>query len=235
MWAVKQESTYTLIELASLATCDKAFTIWIPGHTGKAIFMRLTHLCTQLPCLWKRIRREKKHDTPNKMPIVFFCHLSRGAILLPAGLNRFGIWNTDSLYLWIFCTGVRDAVPEYSTTKAQSNHLDHRLPDRHHQGSRPGTKHHMHDLPESSSTSTAWFPGFSKTLKPVNDLSNLLDTQKMSLVPRYWGKLSKWLITVSTCHTMTVVSLDPVASFEPSLENLQNQTSLQCSVRICWV
>ena len=46
---------------------------------------------------------------------------------------------------------------------------------------------------------------------------------------------NKQALTASTCHTMTVVSLDPVASLVPSLENLQNQTSLQCSVSICWV
>lgn len=42
-------------------------------------------------------------------------------------------------------------------------------------------------------------------------------------------------LTGSTCHIITVVSLDPVANLVPSLENLQNHTSLQCSVRICWV
>lgn len=36
----------TLVELPSLATGDKAFAIWIPGHTGQAILMRLTHLCS---------------------------------------------------------------------------------------------------------------------------------------------------------------------------------------------
>lgn len=39
--------------------------------------------------------------------------------------------------------------------------------------------------------------------------------------------------TGSTCHMITVVSFDPVASLVPSLENLQNHTSLQCSVSIC--
>lgn len=43
--------THTLVELASLASGDKAFAIWIPGHAGQAILMRLTHLCSQLPCL----------------------------------------------------------------------------------------------------------------------------------------------------------------------------------------
>lgn len=42
-------------------------------------------------------------------------------------------------------------------------------------------------------------------------------------------------LTGSTCHIITVVSLDPVASLVPSLENLQNHTSLQCSVSICCV
>lgn len=37
--------THTLVKLASLTSCDKAFTIWIPSHAGQAVFMRLTHLC----------------------------------------------------------------------------------------------------------------------------------------------------------------------------------------------
>ncbi len=39
------KDTHTLVELASLAAGDKAFAIWIPGHTSQAILMRLTHLC----------------------------------------------------------------------------------------------------------------------------------------------------------------------------------------------
>lgn len=39
-------NTHTLVELASLAAGDEAFTIWIPGHAGQAILMRLTHLCS---------------------------------------------------------------------------------------------------------------------------------------------------------------------------------------------
>ncbi len=42
-------------------------------------------------------------------------------------------------------------------------------------------------------------------------------------------------LTGSTCQIITVVSFEPVASLVPSLENLQNHTSLQCSVRICCV
>lgn len=42
-------------------------------------------------------------------------------------------------------------------------------------------------------------------------------------------------LTGSTCHMITVASLEPVANLVPSLENLQNHTSLQCSVRTCWV
>lgn len=44
-------STHTLVKLASLAAGDEAFAVWIPGHTGQAIFMRLAHLCAQLPRL----------------------------------------------------------------------------------------------------------------------------------------------------------------------------------------
>lgn len=40
------KDTHTLVELASLAAGDEAFTIWIPGHAGQAILMRLTHLCS---------------------------------------------------------------------------------------------------------------------------------------------------------------------------------------------
>lgn len=47
--------------------------------------------------------------------------------------------------------------------------------------------------------------------------------------------LTHCTLTGSTCHIITVVSLDPVASLVPSLENLQNHTSLQCSVSICCV
>lgn len=43
--------THTLVELASLATGDEAFAVWIPGHAGQAVFVRLAHLCAQLPRL----------------------------------------------------------------------------------------------------------------------------------------------------------------------------------------
>lgn len=51
--------THTLVELAPLASSDEAFAIWIPGHTGQAILVRLTHLCTQLPRLHKRAEERK--------------------------------------------------------------------------------------------------------------------------------------------------------------------------------
>lgn len=43
--------THTLVELASLATSDEAFAVWIPGHAGQTVFVRLAHLCAQLPRL----------------------------------------------------------------------------------------------------------------------------------------------------------------------------------------
>lgn len=43
--------THTLVELASLATGDEAFAVWIPGHAGQTVFVRLAHLCAQLPRL----------------------------------------------------------------------------------------------------------------------------------------------------------------------------------------
>lgn len=62
-----------------------------------------------------------------------------------------------------FWTCVRDVVPVHSKAKAQSSHQDHRLSDRHHQGSMPGMKHHRHDPPESSLTSSAEFPAKKHT------------------------------------------------------------------------
>ena len=51
--------THTLVELASLASGDKALAIWIPGDASQAVLMRLTHLCSQLPCLCnKAMERE---------------------------------------------------------------------------------------------------------------------------------------------------------------------------------
>lgn len=143
-----------------------------------------------------------------------------------------GGWYTCS-----FCASVRHTAPVHSTTTAQSSHQDRRLSDRHHQGSMQGMKHHKHDPPESSSTSTAGFPIDEQTNQSTIQLFHhtFYHTLTHFSCSKLKFMISKWLITMSTCHTMTVVSLDPVASFVPSLENLQNQTSLQCSVRICWV
>lgn len=65
VWAVT--GTHTLVELASLATGDEAFAIWVPGHTGQAVLVRLAHLCAQLPRLrWDSITNTKPST----------CHLS---------------------------------------------------------------------------------------------------------------------------------------------------------------
>lgn len=44
-------NTYTLIKLPSLTPSYKALSIWVPGYTCQAVFMRLTHFCPQFPSL----------------------------------------------------------------------------------------------------------------------------------------------------------------------------------------
>lgn len=44
-----------------------------------------------------------------------------------------------------------------------------------------------------------------------------------------------YILTGSTSHIITVISLEPVASLRPSGENLQYQTSSQWSLSICMV
>lgn len=51
----KKWFTYTLIKLSSLSTSDEALAVWIPGYTGKAVFMGLWHFSPQLPRLVQKV------------------------------------------------------------------------------------------------------------------------------------------------------------------------------------
>lgn len=56
-----EKSTHTLIKLSPLSTSDKSFAVWVPGHAGQTVFMRLRHFGPQLPRLAAEERgREKK-------------------------------------------------------------------------------------------------------------------------------------------------------------------------------
>ena len=68
---------------------------------------------------------------------------------------------------------MRDAVPVHSTATARSSHQDHRLSDRHHQGSMPGRTHRKHDLPESLTISAAGFPVDEQTGRSLIQLDQL--------------------------------------------------------------
>lgn len=46
--------TYALIELAPLASRDKAFAVGVPGHACQTVLVGLRHLGAQLPRLVKR-------------------------------------------------------------------------------------------------------------------------------------------------------------------------------------
>ncbi len=54
-------------------------------------------------------------------------------------------------------------------------------------------------------------------------------------VTRFPCVTSAHRLTLLTSHTMSELSLLPVASMRPSGENWQNHTSSQCSFRICSV
>lgn len=55
VWAGPTD-THTLVELASLTASDEAFSVWVPGHAGQTVLMRLTHFCPQLSRLSKGTR-----------------------------------------------------------------------------------------------------------------------------------------------------------------------------------
>lgn len=120
--------TYTLVELASLTSGNKTLAIWVPGHTGQAVFMGLAHFGSQFPCLIEHSGNLKERR--------------------PCGKNLKG----DSRSV------ESKPSPERSTAKAQSSRLGHRLSDTCHQGSRPDRKPHRHDPLKSSAVWAGEFP-----------------------------------------------------------------------------
>lgn len=57
------KSTHTLIKLSPLSSGDKSFAVWVPGHAGQTVFVRLRHFGPQLPRLateWLAEERERE-------------------------------------------------------------------------------------------------------------------------------------------------------------------------------
>lgn len=54
------KSTHTLIKLSPLPTGDKSFAVWVPGHAGQTVFVRLRHFGPQLPRLATEWLAEKR-------------------------------------------------------------------------------------------------------------------------------------------------------------------------------
>lgn len=61
--------TYTLIKLSPLSSCNKAFAIRVPGHTGQTVFMGLGHFGPQLPRLVTKgiVKESRKTEEKRKI------------------------------------------------------------------------------------------------------------------------------------------------------------------------
>lgn len=61
--------TYTLIKLSPLSSCNKAFAVGVPRHTGQTVFMGLGHFGPQLPRLVTKgiVKESRKTEEKRKI------------------------------------------------------------------------------------------------------------------------------------------------------------------------
>ncbi|KYN44600.1 hypothetical protein ALC56_01043, partial [Trachymyrmex septentrionalis] len=99
---------------------------------------------------------------------------------------------------------IRNQAYRYSKATILGNLQDRKQLDDCYQGSKQLALHHMNDLQVFSYASLLRFP-----------------TLHLNKCIQYYV----YILTGSTSHIITVISLEPVASLRPSGENLQYQTS----------